>query len=88
MKTSIVEYFAKEKPMYKLNDTVRLLKSSQNGLKERSYKPKYSEESYRISKVDQRLTFPHYILTDMPGEPIFGSFRAHGLSITSGNNQS
>ena len=74
--------------MYKLNDIVRILKFSQNGLKERSYKPKYSEERFRISRVDQRLPFPRYFLTDMMGEPILGSFRSYELSITSDNNQS
>ena len=78
----------RKKPMYKLNDIVRILKFSQNGLKERSYKPKYSEERFRISRVDQRLPFPRYFLTDMMGEPILGSFRSYELSITSDNNQS
>ena len=74
--------------MYKLHDIVRVLKHSQPGLKERSYKPKFTEEIFRISKIDTRLPYPRYHLTDMIGEPVIGSFHAHELSVTRQNTRS
>ena len=77
----------RKKALYRVNDIVRILRLKQPGLKPQSYKEKFSEELFRITKIDTRLPFPRYILSDMNEEPIIGSFQAYELSLTRDSSQ-
>lgn len=67
-----------KKPKYKVNDLVRI--SRERGTFEKGYTANFTEEIYRISKVDTSQT-PHiYELKDQRNEPILGSFYEYELS--------
>ena len=65
----------RKKALLRVNDIVRILKLRQPGLKLRSYKEQFSEELFRITKIDTRLPFPRYILSDMNEGPTIRVFR-------------
>ena len=71
----------RKKPTFQLHDRVRILKLSKGGVKQKGYKTGFSEEIFRITKVNTRLPLPRYHLCDMNNAPIIGTFQAHELSL-------
>lgn len=72
-----------KKPKYKVGDTVRI--SRERGLFEKKFTAGFSEELFKISRVDTSQT-PHiYELKDLNGEDILGSFYHHELSKVTKN---
>ena len=52
----------KRKPGYHVNDKVRILRLTQSSMKIRSYQPGFTNEIFRIVKIDKRLPLPRYYL--------------------------
>lgn len=72
----------RKNPRYKLGDMVRIYIITKGGnVFRKGYKPGFSEEIFRIYKVDTRLPLPRYYLTDSRNEKIDGSFQGYELSI-------
>lgn len=76
----------KKKAKYKVGDNVRIYKLTKGGgVFRKGYKPIFSDEIFKISRVNTRLPLPRYFLLDSSNEPIIGSFQAHELSIVRNN---
>ena len=70
------------RPSYHVNDKVRILRLTQSSMKIRSYQPGFTNEIFRIVKIDKRLPLPRYYLRDSNNEPVIGSFLDHELSLS------
>ena len=58
--------------LFKVNDTVRIVK--ERGFREKEAVQKWTTEVFKVRKVE-RKNFPvTYLLSDLDGEDIFGSF--------------
>ena len=49
-------------------------------IKEKGYKPTFTDEIFQIHRVDKRLPIVRYTIQDRDGEKIEGSFLKHELS--------
>ena len=73
---------SKKKKKYNVGDRVRIFKLPKEGVFRKGYKPIFSEEVFKINRVDLRLPEPRYFLCDSENEEIIGSFQAHEPSVT------
>ena len=63
-------------PKFKINDVVRV--SRYRGTFDKGYLPNWSEEYYRVTKIDDTIP-PVYVLSDMLDEVLQGTFYGHEL---------
>jgi len=73
----------KKHSKYKVGDKVRILYVRGGSLPRRGYKQTFSEEIFKIDKVDARLPLFRYHIKDSNNELIIGSFLQHELSLVS-----
>ena len=67
---------------YKLDDKVRVLyQRTMGSVARKGYKQTYSDEIFKIGKVDARLPFFRYHIKDGNNKLITGSFLQHELSL-------
>ena len=64
------------KPKFKINDIVRV--SRYRGTFDKGYLPTWSEEYYRITKIENTAP-PVYVISDMQHEPLQGTFYENEL---------
>lgn len=76
--------FYKKKALFKLNTLVRVSKN--RSVFEKGYLPSYSTELFKISKVKQTNP-PTYVLKDLDGNEIDGSFYSYELQVTKHPNE-
>ena len=77
------EDFDKKDPKFKVGDHVRI--SKYNNMFAKGYAPNWSEEVFAVSEISN--TFPWtYVITDLNGEEITGSFYEKELQRTSQEN--
>ena len=70
----------KTPPKFRPGDTVRILRQRNPYIKEKGYKPKFTDEIFQIHRVDKRLPIVRYTIQDRDGQKIEGSFLKHELS--------
>ena len=63
-------------PKFKINDVVRV--SRYRGTFDKGYLPNWSEEYYRVTKIENTAP-PVYVLSDMMDEVLQGTFYGHEL---------
>ena len=74
------EDFNKKDPKFKVGDNVRI--SKYKNIFAKGYTPNWSEEVFVVSKI--KNTFPQpYVISDLNGEEITGSFYGKELQKTS-----
>ena len=74
------EYFNKKHPKFKVGDHVRILKYKTISAK--GYTPNWSEEVFVVSKIKNIVPWT-YVVNDLSGEKITGSFYEKELQKTS-----
>ena len=64
------------KPKFKINDIVWV--SRYRGTFDKGYLPNWSEEYYRVTKIENTAP-PVYVISDLQDEPLQGTFYGHEL---------
>ena len=75
------ENFNREDPKFKVGDNVRI--SKYRNIFAKGYTPNWSEEVFVVSKIKNKVPWMTYIISDLNGEEIAGSFYEKELQETS-----